>query len=204
MTNLYNTFLLKPSFSNPKKKYISEISFISDFVKFETYFVKFSECLTKYTGFYSDQNNYLKNLYWINRNNRNNRNGVSFVDNKTDFLKMTNNSIEDIAPRTTYYTYIKIINDKQNPQLEDQIMIFKFGSTIANMISEYESGIYKNSFIIDEEYSREYPCFDKCHFSKNEMSFFDKNLDIKSEISFKKFNLIAIERREKLKKISVI
>ena len=196
MTNLYNLFL-KPG------NYVSEISFISSFIKYENFYVEFSECLKNDTGLYADNNNYLKYLYWTIRNRKNVFPLLTWPDDETYYLNMTNNLITNIIPRTVHYTYIKVIKDKQNPQLEGQVMILRFGTAIGNIISKYESGIYKNSFILTVDKKSGFPCFDNCHFSKNEMNFFDKNLDIKSEICFKKFNLKAIERREKLKKINI-
>ena len=193
----YNQYI-KPVF-NDSTPYISEIAFINiatSVLHKTPFYVEFKEGKNDKRGFYQDFNDYLKFLYLCNK---------KYNKNISDITK---NKINTITPCNFYYSYIKIIKDTQNPQLEGQTMILKFGYQINKKINEYfiknKSQIFNNIFKITVVYSNIYLNFDKCHFLEEKLTLTDNSLDINNEIIFKVFMSKQIERKEKLKKINLL
>jgi hypothetical protein len=189
--------------------YVSEIAFVNAnpmIISKELYYVEFLD--NKRTGYYTDNNDFLKKLYKeVRFGNRFAKPSKIFEDDQTKFLKKTDNYIRNIRPQTNHYAYIKIIEDKQNPQLENQIMIMRFGFKIKEKIKEYffigdkKNLIYDNSFQLIVEQSSGFPNYDKSHFTDKEIKIYDKQLDLNKEINFKPLNLLLIKRKDKLEKI---
>ncbi len=196
MTPIYNQYLrLKLDV-----KYVSEIAFINNnnpIIKCDTFYVEFNSKLNKKPGFFTDNNNYLRNLYLETTKD-------SILDTDIILLKHSNNMITKVQRAMSYYSYVKIIFDSINPQLNDQIMIFKFGKKISDKISEYlqSEKQFNNTFklIIENKYG--YSFYDNSYFTLNDFTITDLNLDIESEIFFKQINVKQIEREEKLKKLT--
>lgn len=194
MTPIYNQYLK----ATKDEKYSSEILFINTnkpVVEFRTFYVEFEKSLNKKSGFYLDNNDYLKNLYYKIRQYD------TSLDNETLHLKYSNNLITNVSSSLGYYSYIKVITDTKNPQLEGQIMILKYGRKISYKIAEYINSekYYHNTFKINIELVSVYPNYDGSYFTNKELEISDDNLDIESEIFFKQINIKAIEREEKLK-----
>ena len=193
MTPIYNKYL-NP---NLKETYVSEIVFIKDsqfpIATYKIFYVKFVEHLSTKTGYYTDNNNYLNKLYWDHRNSED--------DTNQFLLNRSSNLITGIQPSTTYYSYVKVIKDKKNPQLEGQIMIFKFGEKIHQKIVSAKNinNIFKLKIVVDSTYG--YHSYDESNFTNTELNIIVENLDITSEIFFKQINIKAIEREEKLKNL---
>lgn len=200
MTPIYNQYI-KP---NLEESYRSEIAFINSktsIVCKNLFYVNFTNNLIKNNGFYLDNNDLFKKLYSVVRN-------VSDLNDEQLHLKYSNNLITRIQPVINYYSYIKVIKDKQNPELEGKIMIFKFGRKVSEIIAKYlyENKDFSNTFqlivSLDNGYAK-YHVYDKSHFNfiNETINITDNTLDINSEISFKQINLKTIEREEKLKNI---
>ena len=181
MTPMYNQYARLDYKGNP---YESEIVFINTKNTIATHTVFYVEFVTPTeiykNGFYKDSNNFLKSISTGNHKH----------------IK-----IDKVQFNIQHFSYIKVIKDRQNPQLEGQIMIFKFGRKI------YEALLGK---VLDEVFrlsiksTSGFPNYDHSHFTGRPLSkieIIDLSLDIDSEISFKTFNIIAIEREEKLKNI---
>jgi hypothetical protein len=178
MTPMYNQYV---RFNN-HKDYESKIAFINSKKTVATYnvfYVEFSQQTEKYrNGFYKDTDNFLRSIVCGNHKH----------------IKI--NKVQHV---TQYFSYIKIIKDVQNPQLEGQIMIFKFGR---NIYEALQDKILDEVFRLSMRNIAGFPNYDHSHFTGRTLSeteITDLSLDIDSEISFKTFNIKEIEREEKLK-----
>jgi hypothetical protein len=193
--NLYikpssNSFqTLKDSYSKP---YISEIAFINTLIPIiskKIFYIKYYD--SKKNDYYQDYNNYLSNVYFSRLKNDN---------------KFPNNEINEISYCNFNYSYVKIIKDIQNPQLEGETMLFKFGNRIKNKINEYfiknNSQFFSNIFEINVTYTNIYLNFDNCHFLEEKIVLTDNSLDLNNEIKIKFFMNKKVERNEKIKKIN--
>ena len=185
----YNNYI-KPQIH---KNYIAEISFVktkNTVIAKELFYVQFID--NKYRdSYYYDCNGYLKQLYWNSRKNN------------VDISNSNDNFISDINYIKLYFCFIKIIDDKQNPQLNGKIMIFKFGRKIKDIIqNSYSSVVFDYSFKLDISIqSLGYFVYDYCYFTHNKSDVDDDTLYIESVIKFKTFNITAIKRKEKLLQI---
>lgn len=184
MTILYNQYL-RPA--HPKAEYTAKIAFIQTtkgIIAKRLFYVKFVD--ESKNGLYYDNNNYLHNL----------------LGSTSLIFEKSHNMIKDILPSINYFSYIKVIEDKQNPQLEGSIMIFKFGHIINRIFGTCnQNEIYKNVFHVSMKLSGGYPNYDSSCFTDEDMTISDNTLDLESEIFYKTINIIAEERKEKLKKI---
>ena len=191
--------------------YTSEIVFVNTnpmIISKELYYVEFLD--NKRTGFYTDNNDFLKKLYKeVRFGNRFAKPSKIFEDDQTKFLKKTDNYIRNIRPQTNHYAYIKIIEDKQNPQLENQIMIMRFGFKIKEKIKEYffigdkKNLLYDNSFQLIVGLTSGFPNCEKSHFTDKEIKIYDNQLDLNKEINFKSLNLLSIKRKDKLEQLKL-
>jgi len=179
--------------------YISEIAFINTVIPIldkRVFYIEYVEGKNDKRGFYLDYNNYLSTIYFN-----------SLKINKSITNLKPNGNIIQLSPATYYFSYIKIIKDIQNPQLEGQIMIFKFGLKIKQKIDEYfiqnKNQIFNNVFQIKVKYTDIYLNFDNCHFLEEKLTLTDNTLDLNNDIKYKVFMSKQIERKEKLKKINL-
>lgn len=188
---------------NKNKNYVSEIAFVNAnpaIISRALYYVEFVK--GGKTGRYLDNNDYLKKLYWDIRKTLG-----SFTlpeDIEQEYLKRTSGFIRNIQPSVSFFSYIKILEDKQNPQLEGQIMLFKYGRKIKFIMEEYlvnNTQNFDKTFEIVVRLSSGFPNYDKCHFTDKDINIFDKTLNLDSDISFKMINILSIQRKEKLRKI---
>jgi hypothetical protein len=194
MTTLYNQYIRPIS---PKDEYNAKIAFVQTpkgIISKKIFYVKFVD--ESKDGFYYDSNKYLVNL--LGRKAVMSKNGSLFDEAK--FLEISNNRITDVTPSINYFSYIKVIEDKRNPQLEDKIFILKFGYKI-NSIIRNQNGTYKKVFHISMKLTHGYPNYDLSCFTNEDINIVDNTLDLESEIFYKTINMIAVERKEKLQKI---
>lgn len=196
--NIYNIPLPKPSWNTWQSDdiYTSEIAFINTpntFINKELYFVKFVKN-SNIDGYYLDNNQYLKNLYFDNKIYHKDISKISKYISEVDMCKR-------------YYCYIRIIRDAQNPQFEGQTMIFKFGKKIYDMITEYLSlnkiMIINNVFLLNVRNTSGFFNYDHSKFIDQKIYLYDSNLDINNDIKFPVYMNIKEERKEKLKKIYI-
>lgn len=201
MTPIYNQYIIKNR--NDKgilMDYKSEIAFIDKnkpFISSVLYYVTFCGELKDKTGFYLDNNNYLQKL-------------LNFKLLKDiSFLEQTSGIIEDIKKVNRHHSYIKVIKDNQNPQLEGQIMLFYFSRIIFDKIAHFilENSKIDKTFIIDVESlsfgSQLYPSYQNSHFTDNEAESIYLNMDIESELIYKTINVSSIIRKKKLDKMNL-
>lgn len=184
--NFYNNYVKHDT-------YASEIAFVNvwepSVITKYLYYVKFSD---NTSGFYLDKNRYLEKLDQNHRINLLNINDLS------------NGYITDVVRAIHHFAFIKVIKDYKNPQLEGQIMLFKFGTCIKNKIEEYFNSdvfYFKKTFKFIVEFKGHIPSFEFCRFTDTDISVYDKNLDLNSELKFKTVPLLADKRREKLEKL---
>ena len=174
--------------------YESEISFVESFDDFDKnflsrdeYWVQFKNEYEKLTGFYQiniSVNNFFGKL-------------------KEDFLKKYNDKINNIECAHRHYAYVKIINDKENPQLNGQIMLFRYGRKINNMLTAAQSDVFNKSFLLRITMVQNFQNFDKCKFSENNYYIRDINLNVQNIPSLKRLDLIKdFERKIKLGQIT--
>lgn len=133
----------------------------------------------------------------------------SGVENmKQFFLQKTDGVIKEIQFNKQIHSYIQIIDDPQNPQLNGQYMIFKFGLKIYGKIKDRNlTDCYLNTFglkisIVNVFSGQKFPNYESSHFL--EKHYIQPNPvlpPLNSFVHFPNFNLIAIKRKEKLEKI---
>lgn len=145
---------------------------------------------TAYGYFKSDD--FTKQQYYISKNSS---------KNQTEQHKR----ISKIQISTWYFSYIKVIKDKQNPQLEGEILLFKFGRSLAGVIGEYlisnNHQEIKNTLKLEINYKHGVPNFTESFMIDEELYLRDDTLCIDDEIKFKHFNTLNMDRKEKLKKL---
>jgi hypothetical protein len=196
MTPIYNQYL-RPNIS---EEYVSEIAFINTnnpILSYKLFYVDFNKNINKKSGFFIDNNDYLRKIYIeITKDTNESRESI--------ILRSSNNILTNIQPASKNFSYVKIINDIKNPQLNDQIMIFSFGQRIFNVITEYlrNEKYFNNTFKIKIQYRQGFLNYDNSFFTKNELTLTNLDLDLKNEIFFKQINVKQIEREEKLKKLT--
>lgn len=198
---LYNKYIKLNEFKT------SEIAFVNCSNTILTKFVYFVKLFNGQSGFFTDNSGELKKLTTLFLKKR--ASSSITVNRENFFLSNTENIILDIQPTTQHYSYIKVINDVLNPQLNDQILIFKYGNIITNIIGDYFSNLedgelleIKKSFILKLENKGGFPSYDNSHFTNRYYHVCDYNLDLNSEIHFNNFNLNKYIRTEKIKKIN--
>lgn len=203
MTESYNKYISPHLTPFPKKldtRYDSKIAFVTTpygaVVYKKLFYVEFgSRNSNEKNNYFYDKNNYLIGLI----------KSVKFSNNFTTYLEKSNNYISSIQATPHYYSYVKIIEDKQNPQLVGNVMIFKFGRQIKEIVSNssYSSkNPFFNVFNIKVRLRNGFPTYEYSHFINEEMIISDVNLNLESELSFKTIDVISFERKEKLQKIN--
>lgn len=199
---LYNQYLI------PGKFKTSEIAFVNcnqPILRKSLFYVQFNDGKSGFSnhnnGFFNDSNGDLKKL----TSDFLRQSTIQPIEKEDFFLSSTENIIRNIQPATYYYSYIKVIDDKLNPQLNDKLLLFKYGTQISNIITNYLSkskdSELKTSFILNLELKQGFPSYDKSYFTTRYCNIHNHNLDINSEIHFNNFNLNRYIRSEKLKNI---
>jgi hypothetical protein len=188
--------LYRPRCSSISERYFSEIAFVNTLpmsvVQRKVFYVQSD----KNSGFYYDKNDYLKNIFWDSKKN------------DKDIKDISKGYINTIYPATKYFSYVKVLRDKQHPQLEGQIMIFQFGTSIMKKIEKYFDGspiLFNNTFGIIIKLSQGFPNFDESDFTDNTVIVSDPNLnlDLEPMLNFKTIIPgLQQERKEKLEKLN--
>jgi len=210
MTERYNPYI-KPTNSVP---YVSEFAFVNTTTPIlfkDLFYVDFKK--GGHTGFYNDNNNYLKKLFWDVRRSTPKPLYLGSLNNPESieqvYLNKTQDFIRNVQPSKHYYSYVKILEDKQNPQLEGKIMIMKFGTKIKDIIQEYFANFsfstpfdFKNTFKIIVSLKMGFHNYEKCYFTDTNINVIDNNLDLNQEIKFLTITLLSIQRKEKLEQLA--
>jgi hypothetical protein len=182
MTPIYNLYIKPTRYNN----YVSEIAIINTkntIIEKNFFYIEGVDGSPIKSGYYSDSNDYLLNLY---------------INSKND---INNNIFKSINYIKKYYTYIKVIEDFNNPQLEGQIMIFSFGKLLLHIFNSY-GAIFNKTFRIKVSIKGgSFPDYNNCEFTNKSVYLIDGNLNLDSEINFKQINIQSIIRKEKLEKI---
>lgn len=186
---MYNKYIIPI-----KDFYESEIAFVESFDDFnknflyrDEYWIKFKNEYSKLTGFY--HMDILANSF--------------FGKTKEEFLRQYDDKIDLVECAHRHYAYVKIINDQLNPQLNGQIMLFRYGRRIYDKLNQYKSKTFNRTFILKVKITAGFQNFDDCHFSKNDYYVRDINLNIQNIPSLKKLDLIKdMERKFKLNQIT--
>lgn len=174
---IYNKYFIK------NKPYNSEICFVnvkhSKTVSNSYHWVKFS----KESGLKDSK-------YKIDHININTDKLVN--DNK-DILKSVH------YKQDGYFSFIKIIDDKINPQLNGNIMLFKFDYGILKYFS-YET--YEKTVILDIRYYNKQK-YISITPTKNDMVVYIKDLKINDYVKIPKLDVGLIRRYLKIKKLNI-
>ena len=188
--NFYNKYIRKDAFnlSLYRKEYIADIAFVeidgqSIVKRVETY-IKFNKSL------------HIPNSYYFYK--------YLGLSEKVDFISKNSDIIQDILQSFRYYSYIKIINDKNNPDLNGKILPFYFGFKINDIIDNNIELLHKNVFRIVVSTVGTFLNFDKCHFTDVEYSVEDKALSLKNKFLKKQFDTVQFRRKLKLKKLKLL
>jgi len=185
----YNKYL-----RNSSETYISKIIFINNLdykksiISKELFYITFNKSCKD--GFFIDKNNYLHNLTNSYRLGKN-------------LNELSEGYINNIQRAYNYYSYIKVIDDRQNPQLNGKLMLFKYSRSIYFKIINLNEIEFKYIFnlVIKDKYG--FNDFSESNFTtsyKKEIMEFD----IEKHLSFEIFNIKKITRTDKLKKLNEI
>lgn len=126
------------------------------------------------------------------------------LDDKIDFIKKNSDIIKDISQTLRYYSYVKIINDKNNPSLNEKILPFFFGFKIYSTISDDKDLLHENVFRLDVSTVGPYLNFDKCHFIDTKYNVKDKSLYLENKFFKKSLDITQFRRILKLKKLNLM
>jgi len=191
MIEYYNKYF---NIISENDSYNSEIAFINTnntCIFKESAYVEYIENNTLKYGIFK-MTDELKKIYFEFRNN-------------PDFIHKI---IKKIQISTNNYSYIKILKDNINPQLEGKIMIFKFKHKISETIGTYiikeKINIIGHTFRINLNKKSHYLNTDYCYFTNVEYCIEDYSLDIRNDIHIKSLNILNIERKEKIKKLNLL
>lgn len=175
-----------------QSKYSSKIAFINNNSNV-------SICSRNLYYIVSNNDDYLKSGLYLDNNNLELRKLlVEFETNN----KLSNDNLFSITSHFRYYTYIRIIEDSYNSQLEGENMIFYFGNSIYNKIKYHLMchNNVNNIFNINFVSKYGFPDYSNSTFIDEKCEIYD-DFDIDSEIIFKTYNSLKIGRKQKMKKI---
>jgi hypothetical protein len=187
MIDRYNQY-----FGGSKDDYSSIISFVNaniPIVEKSLFFIRFKDN-SKYKDNFYLENEELKKIY----------------SDKRKTGKISDDRIREIMYGKRYFSYVKIIEDTYNTQLEGQVMLLMYGGQIKKIIIDYlnSNTSFKNTFRFIIKKIGGYPSFDECFFTAEELEITDFTLDINSELNYKNYSPLNVERQEKLEKLSQI
>lgn len=195
----------------PQPGYRSEIAFINTspaIITRRVFYVEFAKEKGQKDGFYLDNKYYLDSLYkkvrWGSRSGNRFAPNSEFEDDDVKYLRESKDYIRRVDTQVQYYSYIKVIKDIQNPQLEGQIMLLKYGRKIHDHISAYivDKKGFNHTYEINVKLTSGFPNYDNSRFTDTEMVLVDNKLNLDTEVKFKTINILSIERKEKLQKIA--
>lgn len=185
------------------------------------YYINKSDCYKSEIAFINIQNPIIKKpLYYIKSKNTDYLKTGFYVDNEKQHLQkfynkyfhnygLSNNHIEDdyiedINISIRYYSYIKILKDENNPQLEGEKMIFYFGKNINDKIYNYnyilKNKKFKHTFQFNMYKKQQFPVYDNSFFTNNKIEIYE-DLDLETLLNFKVYNRLKMDRRKKLENI---
>lgn len=130
------------------------------------------------SGFYEDVNSNLQKLSWDLRQGKIEKHNI--VANITRSLK--------------FYTFIKVIKDDHNPQLEGETLVFIYGRTLDTIIKK-EKDPKKKQFFLVRQMRQQFPTFEHSYFSGNSCDYYDTNLNINNHVSYTTLNVPALEKK---------
>lgn len=185
---IYNHYINTALNNGRYSEYKSEISFIkldnNSIQIYDLFFIRFYDNV-KFKDNFFKKSDTLQKLFWANHKN----NTTPNIDNKY---------IKSLQPSTQHYSFIKVINDKQNPHLNGKILILKYGRKLLDILkSNFSKNVYLNIASVQLG-GNNYFNWDKCQFSDIDCDLYDENLNISDFINFKEFDPIKEERKEKL------
>ena len=187
---IYNTYIKVPIGG----LYESEFCFVESFDDFNKNFLSRDEHWVVFKDEYKKETGYYQLDFGVNH---------FFGKVKDDFLQRYEDKISDISSARRYYAYIKIINDNHNPQLNGQIMLFKYGRRIHETISGNPHTTFSKSFLLRVILTQGFPNYDSSKFSDKNYYIRDINLNIRNIPSLKRLDIVRdIERKFKLNKIT--
>ncbi len=142
-------------------------------IKKDIFWVDFSNGMK--SGFFEDINSNLKKLF------------LTLQDKP-------HNIVKNIIKSVFYYTFIKIIEDEHNPDLEGEIMLFRYSREIYNIIQNHNNPKKKEFFLVKKITQGYLPTFKHSYFLSNKCFNYDSNLDINKHISFPFLNVSKLEK----------
>lgn len=190
MIDVYNRYI-------GNKEYDSQILFINtnkSILEKKLYYINFAKICTN--GFYEDKNEYLNSLYW------------KYKDDKNKLLLNSDGFINDLQFSRQYFSFIRVIRDYQNPQLEGKVLLFKYSHSIFNILMTYlsQNGRFNNVFylknvLIPNFYYR-FNDFSNSKFLPEQLTEVNLDINIESELKFRKIDIISLVRKEKIENIN--
>ena len=157
----------------------------------------------------------IRNLYFVKSIKYNIFNNYNIPpDTYIEILEKFNNDIQ-LQQTISIFLFIKIIEDKQNPQLENKILPFlSYSSSLIDIIKNndfYKKNLLKiNASLFSgmlyyednkiTEFNKDYS---NSYFHDYIDYEFDSDLNINNYIKIKEFNITKIIRNEKMKKIEI-
>ncbi len=191
MVEYYNQFIPRD------KEYASELCFVkinNDATKNicirDHSYAEFKKDFIKYNGYYaSDDALMLRNPKYCQEILEKNRD----ILNKVSYIRR-------------YLSYVYIIKNEQNPELEGRTMIFYFGYKIFQMLL-LEKKIYEHSFNLNIKpinvYGNMLSSYDDSHFSSKEYYIENMDLNLNDKLRYKRIDYNNLDRMFKLQKLLV-
>lgn len=174
--------------------YESEIAFIESFDDFNKNFLQRDEFWIEFKDEYRKLNGFYQMNIPVNN---------FFGKAKTDFLERYKDKIHNVECAHRHYAYIKIINDKHNPHLNGNTMLFRYGRKIHEMLLAYPNTTFSRTFLLRIRMVSGFQNFDGCNFTLNNYYVKDVNLNVRNIPNLRKLDLIKdLERRHKLSQIT--
>lgn len=194
---------IKQSSNSPYNSKISFVGCRNSILMKDIFYVQFHNEDVYRSGFFTDQNGFLMSL------------SKSFKWAKIKGQDFHHEIIKEVTESKRYHSIIMIEEDKMNPQLEGQFMLFKFGKAVFDKILNVKeppginTSYLMRTFHLNIEYRAGFPDYSKCFFGNEEPELCNSNsgikyysqIDLDKEIRYKVFNLKHYERKLKLEQI---
>jgi hypothetical protein len=173
------------------KKFESEIAFVrtnddfeSNIKSYEMYYIKYQNGKFGYYTPYTLKYNTVHEEYMRDRN---------------FYLDKYKEIISEIQYMKRYYTYIYVIKDIVNPQLEGKILPFFHGLKIKQKIDDNMELLFEKTFELNIRLSSGFPNYDYSKFTDNDFKIESKGLVINAP--HPPICLATLDRTYKLKKL---
>lgn len=186
-SNIYNSYITHSNLSSGTNYYESDICFVQinrngDNIQERLFcYVDFIEDYSKYTGYYEIRNK----RYFIEREK---------------YLSLNKNLIRDYSAIRSYLTFIKVINDRQNPELNGQILLFKFGKFIKDKLTD-DNITYNNIFRLKVGKVNQFLDYSPSYFIDKKYSVNHYTLSLDHKLRKSIIDLDNLNRNFKLMKI---